>query len=161
MLNRRQMLFIVSAACLKTSRAYAGTWSHESFENDSALDWVRKFEEQPTAAFLRSTLARGTAGKAIESFDGESIIAAAEVVAASLGHPCKAFPQQLSPIVTKFGAKFRVLAPQAKTALAGVLGSKSELRENWSLHADNLSRWEGSVNELLARLSRPASKPPA
>jgi len=153
MLNRRQMLCIVSAASLGASGAYAGAWSHESFENDSALDWVAEFQEQPTAAFLRSTLARGTTGKLIESFDGESIIAAAEVVAASLGYAGKGFPQELAPIVAKSGVTFRALAPQAKAALNGVLGAKSELRESWSLHADGRTRWEGSVRGLLSRLS--------
>ena len=141
MLNRRQSLLALSTVLVAPSVSVAGAWSHESFENDGALDWVAEFQESPTAEFLRRTLAVGTTGKYIESFAGESVIAAAEVVAASLGRPCKGFPQELGAIVAKSGTQFRSLALPAQQALSGVLGPKSELRQNWSVHAEKLARW--------------------
>lgn len=155
MQTRRRVLLLISAALVTPSFALAGTWSHESFENDGALDWAAEFQEKSTLQFLRQTLALATTGKYIESFSGESVIAAAEVVAASLGRPCKGFPQELVAVVAKLNTQFRSLAPLAKSAVAGVLGPKSELRESWSLHAEGLERWKGSVNELLIRLSSP------
>lgn len=157
MRSRRQILLAMPATQLGISYTHAGTGSHESVENDGALDWAGDFEDRPPVAFLRATLARGTSGKPLESFDGESIIAAVEVVAASSGHPCKGFPQQLAPIVARSSLQFRALAPQAKAALAGVIGAKSELRESWSLRADDLARWTSSVKDLMARLSAPAA----
>lgn len=157
MQSRRQTLFFISAAVVAPSISLAGAWSHESFENDGALDWAAEFQKKPTLQFLRQTLALAITGKYIESFAGESVIAAAEVVAASLGRPCKGFPQELVGVVATLGAQFRALAPLAESALTGVLGPKSELRESWSLHADGLARWKGSVNDLLMRLSKPVA----
>lgn len=154
---RRRDLLLVSAVLVVPSVSLAGAWSHESFDNDGALDWVAEFQENPTVQALRRTLALGITGKYIESFAGESVIAAAEVVAASLGRPCKGFPQELASIVAKSGSQFRTLASLAQSALAGVLGPGSELRENWSLRAEGLARWEGSVNELVKRLSQPVA----
>ncbi|MED5617648.1 DUF4259 domain-containing protein [Ideonella sp. BN130291] len=154
---RRRVLSGISMPLVLPSVSRAGAWSHESFENNSALDWVAEFQGAPTGQFLRRTLALGTSSEYIESFVGESVVAAAEVVAASLGRPCKGFPEELRAIVAESGAQFRPLASFARLALTGVLGPKSELRQNWSVHAEKLSRWEGSVNELLKRLSPPVA----
>jgi len=157
MRGRRRALLFLLVALVTPSVTSAGAWSHESFENDGALDWAAEFQQNPTAEFVRRTLASGANSRHIESFVGESIIAAAEVVAASLGRPCKGLPPEVVSLVARFGAQYRMLASLAQSALAGVLGSGSELRENWSLHADGLARWESSVNELVKRLSRPAA----
>jgi hypothetical protein len=151
--NRRHLILTALSVLTAPSISSAGAWSHESFENDGALDWADEFEEKPTVDFVRRTLARGATGKFIESFDGECVIAAAEVVAASLGRAGKGFPLTLEPVVAKLRAQIRALAPQAQTALDGVLGSQSELRQSWSLHAEDLHDWESSVKELRQRLS--------
>nr|WP_315490792.1 DUF4259 domain-containing protein [uncultured Rhodoferax sp.] len=151
--TRRESLLFIAAVAAIPNYARAGAWSHESFANDGALDWVAEFQKTPTLEFLRSTLVQGTAGEYIEHFAGECIIAAAEVVAASLGRPSPQFPKELAPVVLKSAAQFKSLAAIARSALTGgVLGAKSELLENWSLHAEGLARWKGSVSELLKRL---------
>src|SRR5437667_456841 len=123
MSTRRESLFVLAALAAVPVRSFAGAWSHESFANDGALDWVAEFQNTPTAEFLRSTLAQGTTGKYIESFAGESIIAAAEVVAASLDHPSPQFPKEVAAVVLKSALQFRPLAPLARSALtSGVLG---------------------------------------
>ncbi len=153
MSTRRESLLFFAALVAIPVRSLAGAWSHESFANDGALDWAAEFQNTPTTEFLRSTLAQGTTGEYIESFAGECIVAAAEVVAASLEHPSPQLPKELAAVVLKSAAQFRSLAPLARSALtSGVLGPKSELRENWSLHAEGLARWKGSVNELLTRI---------
>jgi hypothetical protein len=154
MYNRRAFLGLLAASLVIASRgAFAGAWSHESFGNDGALDWVAEFVEQPTYEFLRTTMLAGTSGKYIDSFAGESIIAAAEVVAASLGAPCKDLPPEILAFVASRGTEYRKLRSLANSAIAGILGSSSELRENWSANREALARWEGAVNELLGRLS--------
>lgn len=152
--QRRAFLSLLAASLAISSRdAFAGAWSHESFGNDGALDWIAEFVEKPTPEFLRQTMLAGTSGKYIDSFAGESLIAAAEVVAASLGAPYKGLPPEIRPFIASRGAEYAKLRPLASSGLAGVLGSKSELRENWSAHKEALARWEGAVNELLGRLS--------
>ncbi|OOG38419.1 DUF4259 domain-containing protein [Polaromonas sp. A23] len=153
MSTRRESLYLIAALAVVPVPSLAGAWSHGSFANDGALDWVAEFQEKPTAEFLRRTLAQGNTGKYIENFAGECIIAAAEVVAASLGRASPQFPKELAPLMLKSGVQFVSLAPLARSALTkGVLGARSELRENWSLHAEDLTQWKGSVNELLNRL---------
>lgn len=150
--RRESLLFLVALVAAPTP-SLAGAWSHESFANDGALDWVAEFRNTPNPEFLRSTLVQGTKGEYVESFAGECIIAAAEVVAAGLGRPSPQFPKELASVVSKSATQFKLLAPLARSALTGgVLGTKSELRENWSLHAEGLARWKRSVDELLKRL---------
>ncbi len=153
MSTRRESLLFLAATVAAPKPSLAGAWSHESFANDGALDWVAEFLNTPTPDFLRGTLAKGTKGEYLDNFTGECVIAAAEVVAASLGRPSHQFPKELASVVSKWATQFKLLAPLARSALnGGVLGAKSELRENWSLHAEDLARWKTSVNELLKRL---------
>jgi hypothetical protein len=152
MSTRREAILFLAAATVPLA-GLAGAWSHESFANDGALDWVAEFLQKPTPGFLREALIQGTSGTYIENFAGECIIAASEVVAASLGHVSTTFPAELKPVVARSAGLFKPLASLARAALSdGVLGPKSELRENWSLHAEGLARWSGSVNDLLKRL---------
>ena len=150
--SRRRFLILLPLLSVPT-HTVAGAWSHESFANDGALDWVAEFRRTPTVEFLRSTLSAGTTGDFIESFTGESIIAAAEVVAASLGRPASDFPKDLGPIVAKASAQLRPLASLARSALAGVLGSKSELRETWGANTEAFASWQGHVKRLFERLA--------
>jgi len=157
MTKRRRILLLLTGTILSPSAVLAGAWSYESFENDGALDWVGEFKDNPNPEFIRQALALAASGKYIDSFAGECAVAAAEVVAASLGRPCKGFPAELGAIVARAHSEMRPLAPLASTALTGVLGLHSELRQNWSLHAEDLAKWEASVNDLRARLLQPAA----
>jgi hypothetical protein len=118
-----------------------------------ALDWVGDFKENPTLPFLKKTLESAPAGKYVESDIGEKVIAAAEVVAASLGRHSQDFPNELMAVITRSKKQFEALAPLARAAVLRVNGATSELRENWSLHAEDLDEWEKSVNGLVSRLS--------
>lgn len=140
------------ATVLVPCTSVAGTWSHESFGNDGALDWVSEFQAAPGADLLRTTLNAAAGAKYLESPEAEAAVAAAEVVAASLGRPSRDFPKELLPVVARFKAQFRELAPLARAAIANVLGPKSELRENWSGPAGGTTRWRGGVEDLLKRL---------
>lgn len=155
--SRRNVLLVALLAL--PMRSYAGAWSHESFENEGALDWVLEFQRKPTPAFVRQALARGVAGGGIDSFDGDSIVAAAEVVAASLGRPCKGLPAALLPMIAPSKKGFAQLAPLADSGVVGVLGPSSELRELWTRQAEALARWESAIRDLRARLSPPPPAP--
>lgn len=159
-MNTHRRAFVsVLMVCAALRPSYAGAWSHESFEKDGALDWVLDFQPQPTPEFVQRTLAAATVGKVIESFTGESAIAAAEVVAAALGRSTPGLPKELLPAIAKSRKQFASLALLARSALLRVLGEGSELRENWGIREESLVRWDRSVRELLARLSAPGANP--
>ena len=152
LMDRRRFLFSFSILVLP-STTLAGAWSHESFDNDGALDWVEYFKQKPTVAFLYETLELAVNSKYIDHFAGECTIAAAEVVAACLGRPCKSFPEDLKPFIANIRIDDALLlAPLARAALSSVLDNKSELRRSWSLHAEDLAIWKANVNELQVRL---------
>jgi hypothetical protein len=151
MSTRRSVL--LSALLLShTQVLFAGAWSYESFGNDMALDWAGDFGDEPTPTFVKHSLEAANTGKYIPSYIGQKIIAAAEVVAASLGRPCNDFPSDLLTTVGKHRDQLQQLSPMARSSVQAVLGPKSELRKDWAPHASNLSEWEKSVNGLLARL---------
>ncbi len=154
--HRRNLLLAIPALFLSPS-LLAGSWSYESFANDGALDWVGDFSDEPTPEFIRRTLVPATSGEYVESYVGQAAIAAAEFVAASLGYPCQGFPKELLPLVAELREQVRSLTPLAQAAVAGVLGTQSELRQSWSLHAEDLAIWVASVQELQARLSKTAA----
>lgn len=152
MIERRNLLCLIAAIPLMPTVASAGAWSHESFANDGALDWVAEFTRTPTITFLQTTFALGTQGEYIENQAGESIIAAAEVVAASLDRPSPDLPKALQGLITTHRKAFSTQAKVARTAVTAVLGARSELREVWGERPDGFARWQGNVQQLLKRL---------
>jgi hypothetical protein len=147
--RRRLLLSLVALWAAPAARA--GAWSHQSFGNDGALDWVIDFVKTPTEAFVRETLSL-VPGQMVDAAKGESIIAAAEVVAASLGRPAPDLPKDVAEVVARSRDRFRGLATPAHEAVTAVFGRKSELRWNWRESAALLAKWEGSVNGLRKRL---------
>ena len=74
-----------------------GTWGTGTFENDGASDWVYDLEEtKAPVQFLSDTLKAGLNDEYLESGDAENALAAAEVVAALLGHPAANLPQSVT-----------------------------------------------------------------
>lgn len=71
--------------------ASAGAWGSGSFENDDALDLSTNLAQQPDTALVYQTLRGAVRDRTayLEAPDGSAAVAAAEVVAALKGHPCK------------------------------------------------------------------------
>jgi hypothetical protein len=149
--SRRSLMLSAAASLALPGLARAGAWGPASFGNDGALDWVIDFVKTPTEAFVRETLSL-VPGQLVDSFRGESIVAAAEVVAASLGRPCPDLPKDVAAIAVRSRDSFRGLAPLAHESVTLVLRGKSELRRNWSESASLRAKWEASVNDLRKRL---------
>jgi Domain of unknown function (DUF4259) len=128
-----------------------GAWGSGNFENDSALDWVADLGDPGDVRRALETTARGEAHY-IDADEGSAALAAAEVVAASLGNP----PSDVTEEITTFVARHDVsdLAPLAREVVDRVASNHddSELYDLWE-EADSLDEWSGVLDGLRSRLA--------
>lgn len=133
-----------------------GAWSHESFGNDEACDWLADLREgndlQPVEAAFDEVLTVGEgylrARQAIEA------VAAAEVLARLLGHV--GVRDAYSELVDIWITQVRLepsseLIAKARRALDRVLAAPSELMELWEEDAEP-SDWRAAVENLRGRV---------
>lgn len=128
-----------------------GAWGHGPFENDDAGDWIGELEDANDFwAFVRSTLdSIASAGdEYLEAPDCSMTVAAAEVVAASLGRPVD---EEVQAWVSGQSAAPTEIVDLARRAV-GAIKSKSELRELWE-EGDGFEEWLASMKDLEARLA--------
>lgn len=138
--------------------AAAATHGEASFQNDTALDWARDCAQRGSSEFLADALQSAINSEFIERPDGETAVAAAEVIAAAGGQASAELPAELSTWLQQQPAdSIAALLPQAREAIERVKDRKvSELSQNWSEQKG--SQWSRRVAELEARLAR-ARKP--
>jgi hypothetical protein len=87
-----------------------GAWGVKTFENDGAMDWLGEFQDAPSETRILNTFSARPVviqpgligklmGKKAESIPGElegdEVLAAAEVVASTLGRPSTTIPDEL------------------------------------------------------------------
>jgi Domain of unknown function (DUF4259) len=128
-----------------------GTWDYHTFDNDDAADFAEAFRLNPSEASLYEVLA--TAAEAddyLEADEASQALAAAEIVAAILGHPAADFLPGLLLAVNGMEIDDD-LADLAVDAVEAVLRS-SELQEQWAESAD-YARWQALQQDLLTRLA--------
>lgn len=128
-----------------------GAWGHGSFDNDDAGDWVWKLEEASDFDVVRSAL-EGVVSESeyLEAPICSEAVAAAEIVAAALGHPVAELPDEAGAWVEEHRdvpPDVVVLARQALAAIA----AKSELRDLWA-ESGHLTEWQRSMADLAARI---------
>jgi hypothetical protein len=128
-----------------------GAWSHTSFGNDDALDFVAAVAEEGefaiTTAFEDVNLL--AAGDYLEAPVASMAIAAAEFVAAACGRPPEDFPEDAVLALPLIRNKL-ALKPAAVKAVSRVLDS-SELRDLWA-DVEDFDKWRADVGDLLERL---------
>src|ERR1700754_4463477 len=121
-----------------------GAWSHTSFGNDDASDFVYEVEEDGQAAVLNAfeVIEFLKPDDYLEAPDAAVALAAAELVAAAGGKPPADFPEGASA-VTK---KLTVDGPLRARATAAVrrVADYSELKELWQESAD-FSAWKANL----------------
>lgn len=131
-----------------------GAWGHGSFANDSALDWLQDLLEDGPP-LVREALDRiSTAGDQtyLDADDCCAALAAAELVAAALGHGDDRLEENaLAWLQENRDATREVGANRAERAVARVY-QKSELRDLWDENGPD-TEWHADVRELLRRLS--------
>ncbi len=128
-----------------------GTWSYYNFDNDAAADFAEGFLEKPNEAGLYEALATAAEEEGQLTADDASVaLAAAEIVAAMLGHPAPELPPGLIQPIVHLDADGEDLRELAEQAVRVVLAS-SELRAQWAASEDYAS-WQQQQESLLARL---------
>jgi hypothetical protein len=133
-----------------------GAWSHESFGNDDACDWVAQLEEHDNFCFVESTLdvLLKVGGEYLEAPEASEAIAAAEVVARSQGN--FGSKNDNSQNVNAWVERVNLRPPPAlidKTcrALDRILTEPSELMELWG-ESEESEAWQSEVKGLRARV---------
>ncbi|MEP7009716.1 MAG: DUF4259 domain-containing protein [Acidobacteriota bacterium] len=129
-----------------------GAWSHEPFGNDDAGDWLSGLGQAKDLSAIENALNAVTdeAEEYLEAPQCSSALAAAEVVAALLGKPNPALPEEaVSWVKGKPSPPSNVVA-KAKSAVAAVLDS-SELQELWA-ESEDYPQWQAITKDLLGRL---------
>lgn len=130
-----------------------GTWGVHSFDNDVAMDWA-------TEAALGGRDALAAALEAVlgaDELDADLVaqgLAAAEVVASTLGRPHDAEAARIAANLRASHAEARALAEAAGHVIMRATGTGSELRQLWEdAGPDEFDAWIASLTSLRARLS--------
>ena len=128
-----------------------GAWSHTSFGNDDAMDFIAEVEEdgEPAVANAFEVVNFLKPDDYLEAPDASVAIAAAELIAASGGKPPADFPESAQAVVNKIKSA-DVYRAEATKALRRIL-DYSELKELWSEGSD-FDKWRADVQDLIERL---------
>lgn len=126
-----------------------GAWGAGNWENDNALDWVADLREigDVEAALRGSARDTGSCCRAL---------AAAEVVAASLGRPGRGLPDEVVSWLEHNNGRILEEFVATATALVGAIDASSELQALFDEGGRN-DEWHGILRDLTRRLSLPAA----
>jgi len=131
-----------------------GAWATGVFDNDDAGDWIWDLEDALGHTVLDTAFASiSSQSDYLEAPDCSIALAAAEVVAALIGHPAQALPNVVSSFVE------RNHSPPSSNLIATALNaverirSGSELRELWDA-SGNSDEWLNTVADLEVRLAQ-------
>ncbi|WP_426043858.1 DUF4259 domain-containing protein [Caulobacter sp. DWR3-1-2] len=127
-------------------------WASGLFDNDEAMDFVGDLAEAPDWRTVVQMLdhVTKTAGY-LEAPEGEIAVAAAAIVAASIGD-VTILPDSHRDLKTALGAAPDGAVALARSALARVVGPASELDELWQEGEDH-DAWLTQIAALQTTLS--------
>lgn len=129
-----------------------GAWGHGNFDNDRAADYATTFQDEPNETLLLETLAAVAAEGYPEAPEACEALAAAEIIAASLGKGVRGFPEDLLLSARNLHISNPDAAQKlARRAIKAVL-KKSELKELWE-DTDDYDAWVAVLEGLLERLA--------
>lgn len=133
-----------------------GAWSHESFGNDDACDWIAELVDDTDLASVEEALdvVLEAGDDYLEAPEASVAIAAAEVIARLQGN--WGLVDAYSETVDGWIKRTRLTSPvdltcKAHRAIERILGEESELRELWD-DSDDREQWLHAVNDLKSRL---------
>lgn len=129
-----------------------GTWSHESFGNDTANDWAYELEDATDFSVIETALqvALDEGDEYLDADLAMEAIAAVEVIAKRLGKGT-----QSDVYTEKVDQWLETISEQpsddllslAKRVLERIVADDSELKELW-LEPDEYELWLGSIQQL-------------
>jgi hypothetical protein len=131
-----------------------GAWDASAFGNDTAMDWVAELEQRGAAAVTDALAAAVQADEYLEAPEGEEALAAAEIVAASLGQPAGNLPDAVQAWVKNHPAPLSAAEVRlAVSAVERVNSNESELYELWVEDAQDPD-WSTFIADLRHRLEQ-------
>jgi len=129
-----------------------GTWSHESFGNDTANDWAYELEDATDFSVIEAALqvALDEGDEYLDADLAMEAIAAIEVIAKRLGKGT-----QSDVYTEKVDQWLETISEQpsdgllslAKRVLERIVADDSELKELW-LESDEYELWLGNIQQL-------------
>ena len=129
-----------------------GTWSHESFGNDTANDWAYELEDGTDFSVIEAALqvALDEGDEYLDADLAMEAIAAVEVIAKRLGKGT-----QSDVYTEKVDQWLETISEQpsdgllslAKRVLERIVADDSELKELW-LESDEYELWLGNIQQL-------------
>lgn len=132
-----------------------GTWSVDSFGNDTACDWSYSLENHNDLSFVEESLKKVlNAESTLEASEAEEALAAAEVVARLQGHwgERNSYTETVDKWVESLRLKpTKPLIQKAHQAIDRILSEKSELLELWH-ESGEFEEWKASVMNLKSRI---------
>lgn len=142
-----------------------GAWGHNSFENDTAGDWIWGLKpakksllgktKDPFAYPMSAIDKLLESDLYIDAPEGEEAIAAAECLSAAQGNPPKDPPEELEKWVASLDAQRPEpsMIESAKQALLKVRNDEqSEIRELWQ-ESEYFDAWQAAIDDLISRLA--------
>jgi hypothetical protein len=134
-----------------------GTWSHESFGNDTANDWAYELEDATDFSVIEAALqvALDEGDEYLDADLAMEAIAAVEVIAKRLGKGT-----QSDVYTEKVDQWLETISEQpsddllslAKRVLERIVADDSELKELW-LESDEYQLWLGNIQQLKDALN--------
>ena len=127
-----------------------GTWSHESFGNDTANDWAYELEDATDFSVIEAALQVALDEEYLDADLAMEAIAAVEVIAKRLGKGT-----QSDVYTEKVDQWLETISEQpsddllslAKRVLERIVADDSELKELW-LESDEYELWLGNIQQL-------------
>jgi len=130
-----------------------GCWGTGTFDNEYARDWVRVLEERDGLGAVSQVLCAPRNGEFIKADEAVASLAAAEVVAALLGHPSGELPIGVARWISEHrGLDARPYREIALNHARAILAGNSELRKRWAADEAGFPFWKATVEALIARL---------
>lgn len=130
-----------------------GCWGTGTFENASAQAWAGALEERHGLDAVSQVLCAPRNGEFISADEAAASLAAAEVVAALLGHPSGELPVRVARWVSENrGLDARPYRDMAMNHARAILAGHCELRDRWAADESGYPFWKATVEALIARL---------
>jgi len=133
-----------------------GTWSHEPFGNDAAIDWAYELEDTHDFLLIEQAIQRvlDCGPEYLDADLAVEAVAAAETIAKALGRGTQsdAYTKEVDAWLKSISAvPTSSLRSKAHEALSRILGPHSELKELWE-ESEDAESWESSVRLLQSAI---------
>ena len=130
-----------------------GAWGHDIFDDDTACDVLYGALDQSIESFAAEAIQAAKKAN-LDYWDCHTILVAGALADAVINGTDYDAPADdyASWLPRQNKDALAPLKSELVKAMTVVLSDKSELREAWSLHEDDLSEWKSNVEKVIANL---------